>query len=268
MPFAADVNAATFGTDFSIDEPNQRIDNGGTNGQYDITTNVLSTERLAAGTFIDNNVDETSLVSFLPMITSALARAHAVATDKAILYGTAGPTVGLAGSIGADLGSSAGSASGFTVVDAQQDGAPAFTSGMLEIGRAAMGKYGVNPADLVYVVCLAAYYDLLQEPVATSDFRTIDKAGSDIAININGQFGTAYGSPVVISNELVAGNDGVVGIVVNTGRFVVGRLRGVSIETDYEVGKQRNVLVASQALGFKAFEGTNGAMRMVYTNNQ
>jgi HK97 family phage prohead protease len=262
MPFAADVNAATFGTTFDIDTANQRIDNGGTNGQYDVTTNIIQTERLAAGTYIDNNQDETSLVSFLPMITSALARSHAIATDKAILYGTSGPTLGIAGGTGADKGT--GFTASTSATTAQLDGTTAFASTMLEVGRAAMGKYAVNPADVVYVVSVDAYYDILAED---GDFRTVDKAGSDIAANINGAMGTLFGSPVIVSAELAPANSGTVACIINTGRFVVGRLRGVSIETDYEVGKQRNVLVASQALGFKALEGTSGAHTLTLAAN-
>ena len=263
MPFVADVNPATFGTAFDIDTANQRMDTvGGTNGQFDVANRVLNTQRLAAGTYIDNDVDETSLVSFVPMITSSLARAHAVATDTAILYGTSGVIAGLAGGDGNDKGS--GMASGVTVATAQQDGAPAFTAGMLELGREAMGKYGINPADLVYVVSLGVYYDLLAED---GDFRTVDKAGSDIAANINGMMGTVFGSPVIVSNELSPADEGTAAIVVNTGRFVIPRLKGVTIETDYEVGKQRNILVASQAFGFKALETTNGARRIQYADN-
>ena len=262
MPFAADVNGATFGTTFDIDTANQRIDNGGTNGQYDVTNNIIQTERLAAGTYVDNNQDETSLVSFLPMITSALARSHAVATDKAILYGTAGPTLGIAGGTGADKGT--GFTAGTSATAAQLDGTTAFAASMLEVGRAAMGKYAVNPSDIVYVVSIDAYYDILAED---GDFRTVDKAGSDIAANINGAMGTLFGSPVIVSAELAPADAGTVACVINTGRFVVGRLRGVSIETDYEVGKQRNVLVASQALGFKALEGTSGAHSLTLLAN-
>ncbi|OUT95623.1 MAG: hypothetical protein CBB96_03590 [Gammaproteobacteria bacterium TMED36] len=263
MPFVADVNPATFGTAFDIDTANQRMDTvGGTNGQFDVANRVLNTQRLAAGTYIDNDVDETSLVSFIPMITSSLARAHAVATDTAILYGTSGVIAGLAGGDGNDKGS--GMASGVTVSTAQQDGVPAFGAGSLELGREAMGKYGINPADLVYIVSLGVYYDLLAED---GDFRTVDKAGSDIAANINGMMGTAFGSPVIVSNELNPADEGTAAIVVNTGRFVIPRLKGVTIETDYEVGKQRNVLVASQAFGFKALETTNGARRIQYADN-
>ena len=263
MPFVADVNGATWGTAFSVDTTADRMDTtGGTDGQFDVSNRVLNTQRLAAGTYIDNDVDETSLVSFIPMITSALARAHAVATDTAILYGTSGVIAGLAGGGGSDK--SSGLQSGATVVTAQLDGAPAFTAAMLETGREAMGKYGINPADLVYVVSLAVYYDLLAED---GDFRTVDKAGSDFAANINGMMGTVFGSPVIVSNELSPADEGTAAIVVNTGRFVIPRLRGVTIETDYEVGKQRNVLVASQALGFKALETTNGARSLRYADN-
>ena len=263
MPFVADVNSATFGTTFNIDTANDRLDTaGGTNGQFDVANRVLNTQRLAAGQLVDNDVDETSLVSFIPMITSSLARAHAVATDKAILYGTSGVIAGIAGGNGSDKGT--GLQSGQTVVTAQLDGAPAFTSGMLELGRAAMGKYGINPADLVYIVSMDVYYDLLAED---GDFRTVDKAGSDIAANINGMMGTAFGSPVVVSAELAPADEGTAAIVVNTSRFVIPRLKGVSIETDYEVGRQRNVLVASQALGFKALETTNGARSLIYADN-
>ena len=135
---------------------------------------------------------------------------------------------------------------------------------MLEVGRAAMGKYAVNPADIVYVVTIDAYYDLLAQD---GKFVTVDKAGSDIATNINGMMGTIFGSPLIVSAELAPANQGTVACIVNTSRFVVGRLKAVSIETDYEVGKQRNVLVASQALGFKALEGTKGAHTLTLAAN-
>jgi len=262
MPFAADVAAATFGTAFSVDTTSQRIDNGGTDGDYDITNNVLQTERLAAGTYIDNNIDETSLVSFLPMLTSALARSHAIAIDKMILLGTSGPTAGIAGGDGNDKGS--GLQASTAACTAQQDGAPAFADTMLEVGRAAMGKYAVNPADIVYVVTIDAYYDLLAQD---GKFVTVDKAGSDMATNINGMMGTIFGSPLIVSAEMVAANQSTAAAIINTSRYVVGRLKGVSIETDYEVGKQRNVLVASQALGFKSLEGTSGAHTLTYAAN-
>ena len=264
MPFVADVNDATFiGQDYDVDTANNRLDTvGGTNGQFDVANRVMNTQRLVAGTFVDNDVDEQSLVPFIPMITSALARAHAKATDKAILYGTAGVIAGIAGGNGSDKGT--GFRSSAVSITAQQDGAPAFTAAMLRAGREGLGKYGIDVANLAYIVSLDAYYDLLNED---GDFTTVDKAGSDVAANINGMFGTLYGSPVIVSDVLAPGDAGTAAIVVNTSRFVIPRLRGVSIETEYQVAKQRNVLVASQSLGFTALETTNGAASLIYASN-
>ena len=264
MPFVADVNDATFiGQDYDVDTANNRLDTaGGTNGQFDVANRVMNTQRLVAGTFVDNDVDEQSLVPFIPMITSALARAHAKATDKAILYGTAGVIAGIAGGNGSDKGT--GFRSSAVSITAQQDGAPAFTAAMLRAGREGLGKYGIDVANLAYIVSLDAYYDLLNED---GDFTTVDKAGSDVAANINGMFGTLYGSPVIVSDVLAPGDAGTAAIVVNTSRFVIPRLRGVSIETEYQVARQRNVLVASQSLGFTALETTNGAASLIYASN-
>ena len=264
MPFVADVNEATFvGQDYDVDGANNRLDTvGGTNGQFDVANRVMNTQRLVAGTFIDNDVDEQSLVPFVPMITSALARAHAKATDKALLYGTSGVIAGIAGGNGNDKGT--GFRSTAVNITAQQDGAPAFTASMLRQGREALGKYGIDVASIAYIVGLDAYYDLLNED---GDFTTVDKAGSDIAANINGMFGTLYGSPVIVSDVLAPADNGTGAIVVNTTRFVIPRLRGVNIETEYQVAKQRNVLVASQSLGFTALETTAGAASLIYASN-
>jgi len=264
MPFVADVNDATFiGQDYDIDTADHRLDTeGGTNGQFDISNRVMNTQRLVAGTFIDNDVDEQSLVPFVPMITSALARAHAKATDKAILYGTSGVIAGIAGGNGNDKGT--GFRSTAVNITAQQDGAPAFTASMLRQGREQLGKYGIDVGNLAYIVSLDVYYDLLNED---GDFTTVDKAGSDIAANINGMFGTLYGSPVIVSDVLAPAAAGTAAIVVNTSRFVIPRLRGVNIETEYQPSRQRNVLVASQSLGFTALETTLGAASLIYAAN-
>jgi hypothetical protein len=80
-------------------------------------------------------------------------------------------------------------------------------------------------------------------------------------------FGTLFGSPVIVSDVLAPADQGTAALVVNTSRFVVPRLRGVNIETEYQVAKQRNVLVASQSLGFTALETTVAATSLIYAAN-
>jgi hypothetical protein len=115
--------------------------------------------------------------------------------------------------------------------------------------RQSMGKYGRRPGDVVYIVSLDAYYDLLDD----AEFQDVNLVGSDRATKISGEIGQAYGSPIIVCDEFaggkVAGKHW--GVAVNTRNFLVPVLRGVTVESDYEVEKQRRVLVATQRRGFK-----------------
>ena len=114
--------------------------------------------------------------------------------------------------------------------------------------RQAMGKYGRRPSDVVYIVSLDAYYDLLDD----AEFQDVNLVGGDRATKIQGEIGQAYGSPIIVCDEFQARGAGKAwGIAVNTRNFVVPVLRGVTVESDYDVENQRRVLVASQRRGFQ-----------------
>ena len=85
IPFLDDVNSAAFGTIGGLSAAANSLESpvGQTDENLDIANRVLVAERLVAGTYIDNNVDEGQLVSFLPMINAAIARAHGKAIDNA-----------------------------------------------------------------------------------------------------------------------------------------------------------------------------------------
>jgi HK97 family phage major capsid protein len=222
-----------------------------TNVQYDAAQVILKANRLISTTFMDNNIDEEVLVNLMPMLIEGVARAHARAVDDAILNGTSGGAAGfngleaLAGSVKVD------------VLDANASGGTdlAVTAAEFLAARKLMGKYGMNASDLVYVVSQARYYDLL----ADAAFADITDVGSDIATKITGTVGAIYGTPVIVSDQIEAEADGAsVGYAVNVRNHVIPRLRGVSIEQDYEVMNQRNVIVASQSLGFNQLRPNNG----------
>jgi hypothetical protein len=222
-----------------------------TNVQYDAAQVILKANRLISTTFMDNNIDEEVLVNLMPMLVEGVARAHARAVDDAILNGTSGGAAGfngleaLAGSVKVD------------VLDANASGGTdlAVTAAEFLAARKLMGKYGMNASDLVYVVSQARYYDLL----ADAAFADITDVGSDIATKITGTVGAIYGTPVIVSDQIEAEANGAsVGYAVNVRNHVIPRLRGVSIEQDYEVMNQRNVIVASQSLGFNQLRPNNG----------
>jgi len=120
-----------------------------------------------------------------------------------------------------------------------------------------MGKYGINPTDLAYIVSQNSYYDLLQD----AEFQNLNEVGSDLAAKVTGTMGAVFGTPVVVSDEFPAETTGApAAFCVYRRNYVIPRLRGVTVEQDYEVMNQRRVIVASQSLGFEellAGDGTN-----------
>ena len=81
--------------------------------------------------------------------------------------------------------------------------------------------------------------------------------GTELATKVTGVIGSIFAIPVVVSDEAGLGNDKTsatlpCAVLVNHRNFVIPRLRGVNIETEYQVGNQRTALVASQSLGFES----------------
>lgn len=195
----------------------------------------------------------------MPMLTASIARAHARAVDKAILRGNGGNITGLGGDTGAN---------GLAVAGASWGGGVGadelvFNADVLNKCRRAMGVYGLNPTEIAYIVSQAHYYDLLEDV----NFQTVDEIGTDMALRRVGQVGSVYGSPVIVSDNFLADTeDGFGGaFAINMSNFVMPRLRGVSVEQDYEVAAQRRILVASQHLGFdELFNSTSGKAAAVY----
>ena len=220
--------------------------------QYNANQVILKATRLVSTTFMDNNIDEEVLVNLMPMLIEGVARAHARAVDNALIAGTSGGAEGfdgleaLAGSVKVDALDAVGGSTVDTVVTAAE----------FLAARKLMGKYGMNPSDLIYLVSQARYYDLLSD----AGFADITDVGSDVATKITGTVGSIFGTPVIVSDSVEGdGSDGgSIGYAVNVKNHVIPRLRGVSIEQDYEVLNQRNVIVASQSLGFNQLRPNNG----------
>ena len=126
--------------------------------------------------------------------------------------------------------------------------------------RGEMGKYGINPADVAYIVNMEEYYNLVNDPA----FSDISEVGSDVAAKVQGTMGSVYGSPVVISDHFARAANKTAAIAVNVHNYVVPRLRNVSIESEYETANQRTAIVAAQSLGFtELFAGATGDLPSV-----
>ena len=238
LPIQVDVDPAAWATNATSGNLENR---GASNATYQPKQVILNAYRLISSTFMDNEVDEQVLVNLMPMLVEGVARAHGRAVEAAILNGN-GTISGLDGHAAAatakhDIdGASVGSGNFATMTGAQ-----------LLAARKEMGKYGLNPSDVTYIVSQAMYYDLLSD----SAFQSLDEVGTELAIKVTGTVGAVFGSPVVVSEEFAAEGAGVpVAFAVYARNYVIPRLRGVTVEQDYEVMNQRRVIVATQSLGF------------------
>ena len=59
-----------------------------------------------------------------------------------------------------------------------------------------MGKYGVNPSEVVYIVSQRTYYELLED----SEFQDANLVG-DMATKLSGEIGQVFGSRVILCDE-------------------------------------------------------------------
>ena len=234
IPLASTPAMAAAGTGGLGDVAN-RLDTGsGTDGDYAIGNLTLTAERLICGQFLDNNTDEQVVATIMPIIMNALAHAHAKKVENMICT---------------KLESNAVSGSD---VDEGTEG----TLGRKDLlaGKGGLGIAGVDPSKLVYILQHDAYNELLQEG-DFDDFSQISSA----AAKVTGSVASFYGSPVVVTDQLAAGT----AIVANRDAFIIPRLGGVTVETDYEVANQRTAIVSSQSLGFEQIFAGVGAANVV-----
>ena len=252
LPIQTDAGKAAFATAATSGNLENRPQV--TANQYNAKQVTLNAYRLVSSTFMDNDVDEQVLINLMPMLTESVARAHGRAVEDAIINGS-GSITGLDGYAAAhDPGT-------FSVGAGTR-----LTADMLLGAREKMGKYGLVPSEMVYIVSQDSYFDLLND----ANFQTLDEVGSDLAARVVGTIGAVYGSAVVVSEEFPAAATGTpAAFAVNTRNYVIPRLRGVSVEQDYEVMNQRRVLVASQSLGFEEIiAGATGAEPVVKIDNE
>jgi hypothetical protein len=242
LPIQTDAGKAAFASAATGGNLENRVEI--TNNQYNAKQVTLNAYRLISSTFMDNDVDEQVLINLMPMLVESVARAHGRAVEDAIINGS--------GSITGLDGYAAANSDTLDISDAER-----LTSAKLLAAREQMGKYGLMPSDIAYIVSQNSYFDLLND----ANFQTLDEVGSDLAARVVGTIGAVYGSPVIVSEEFPAEAAGIpAAFAVNTRNYVVPRLRGVSVEQDYEVMNQRRVLVASQSLGFEEIvAGATGA---------
>ena len=210
----------------------------------DMTERTLSTKKLISQSYLGNETEEDAILPILPLIRESIVRSHARGIENALLVGNHAD--GVYGTSGAAFEGLVTMAGANKTQSATAFASESLTASMLLNARKQMGKWGMNPRDVIYIINSTEYFNLLSD----AEFQDVNLVGN-MATKLNGEIGEVFGSRVIVCDEFATpAVSKFFGLAVNAKNFVMPRLRGVTIESDYEVANQRRVLVASQRLGF------------------
>lgn len=201
---------------------------------------TFDAEILGARTLWSRSLDADSALAIAPYQLRKIVQAFVDAEEKAIIDGDADGTHQDADvqSVGATHASTSWDglrkkALAQTVVTATST-----SVANLLLLRKGMGKWGVNPADLAYIVGVSAVHALL----ADANLLTVDKFGPNATI-LNGQIGSVGGVPVIVSEHVrenlnASGvSDGITAtktfnLCVNRNEWALGQRMALDVMTD------------------------------------
>jgi HK97 family phage major capsid protein len=190
-------------------------------------------------------LEADSAVAILPYVTKKFVQAMVDGEEKAILDGDTDGT-----HQDSDIGASTTAA--VTAWDGLRKKGLAettqaittTTSGNLNLLRKSMTKWGINPADLAFIVGVSSYGVLMSD----SNLLTVDKMGPQATI-LSGQVGSIFGVPVIVSEwvreTLNASGvyDGITttktyALCVNKGEWAMGTRMALDVEADDSIYRE------------------------------
>ena len=215
-------------------------------GGVDLAERTLSTKKLISQSYLGNETEEDAIIPILPLIRESVIRSHARAVENMILVGNSADGAFGTGGAAPDGIITLAAADSDKTQSATAFASEKLTAAQLLAARKNMGKYGIRPDQVVYIVSVAEYHNLIADS-AYADASQVE----GLATKLTGEVGRVYGSPVIVSDEFAAAAvSKYYAVAVNTRNYVIPRLLGDTVEREYEVANQRRVLVASQRLGF------------------
>lgn len=201
---------------------------------------TLNAYKVATNEYLNYEEEEDSLLVIMPIVRDAMIRRLARSVDRAYLLGG---------------GSGSDPVKGIALYDASSAVTPAVGTAAsianLRALRKDLGAWGLDPAELVYVVSTEVYYDLLDD----TSFQTMNQVGPQATL-LTGQVGSIGNTPVLVSGEFptkasgaATGTANIGAMCFAPGNFLAGNQRGLRFDTQELVETQRRVLVASMRTG-------------------
>lgn len=252
----ADATAYRFGEPTSDTATKVAVSTSGTGAA------TFDAEIFGARVLFSKSLEADSALAILPYVQRKLVQAFANAEERAILDGDTDGTHQDSDTNTAGATDAAWAWDGLRkrgLANAGSNGNGALSVALLHGIRAAMGKYGMNPADLAFIVGVSSYYDL----IADSNVLTVDKFGPNATV-LNGQLGAVYGVPI-IGSEFVRENLNASGVydaitttktyalIVNRNEWVMGARTPLALETDDSIYREtyQRVVVGFQREDFQ-----------------
>lgn len=241
IPVNPEAGVATWVTNAQFGTANS-AGNTATHALKEITLNAY---KVATNEYTAYEEEEDALLALMPVIRDGMIRRVARAVDRAMLRGAGTGADPVKGLVTADAASAVTLSAATGVA----------TVATLRALRKDLGTWGLDPAEVIYIVSQDTYYDLLEDPI----FQTMDKVGTQATI-LTGQIGSIGNSPVLVSGEFDSKATGAAGaIAVAPANFLVGNQRGLRIDTQELVETQRRVMVASLRTGMVQVTSNYGA---------
>ena len=233
-----------------------------------------STEQIAEVNW-NYNLDEDAIIATLPTLRQELTRSGSEQMDAFALNADA--TAAATGNINLDDDTPATDAYYLSngqdgirhlyIVDVSAnstDVSTTLTDALWLAGRARMGKWGVNPSEVVAITNVKTY---LLSLMSLTNVRTLDKYGLDATI-LNGELASIDGIPIIVSESMaLAEDDGKVSAtaanndegqiaLVNKSAWKVGFRRQLLIEIDRDIRKRIYIMVVSFRIALAARDRT------------
>lgn len=225
-----------------------------------ITGNItLTAADHAARVLVSKNLEEDSIIPVLPFLQNRIVMALAEGREDCIINGDTAGTMDSNDTASDGHNRLWNGLRRLALTNSYSADMATMTAAQLRLAlRAPMGKFGVNPDELAYIVDLTTYIKMLN----IDDVSTLEKFGPNATI-LKGQLAALDGIPVIVTEwartNLNASGvyDGVTTsksgiLLVNRNGFVVGERRGAEVMILRELFAQsrQDAVIVSERVTF------------------
>lgn len=233
--------------------------------QTPVTGNLTLTPKKYKGrTQVSREITEDSIVAILPYVSSSVQASIDLAWEYALLTSQASGThMDTNITASTDARKSINGLRYYADSIRSTDGVDgsSFSVASIQNCRAKMGKYGINPADLVLIASLKGYLTRLLNKTEMSEVFTIDKYGAN-AVVVTGELAKVLGISAVVSGvypdnlNAIGRYDGSVTsqtsmLIANRKMFLQGIRRDIEVFTEFDSMNDVYQLVAYARMDFQ-----------------